>query len=73
MGKKIPKRKPTENITKIITLNKNNKKQSYDKFNRKLNKLKKKYQHNAHKFLKASGLNIPNITVRQQINILKTL
>ena len=73
MGKNIPKRKPTENITKIITLNKNNKKQSYVKLNRKLNKLKKKYQYNAHKFLKASGLNIPNITVRQQISILKTL
>ena len=72
MGKNIPKRKPTENITKIITLNKNNKKQSYVKLNRKLNKLKK-YEHNAHKFLKASGLNIPNITVRQQISILKAL
>ena len=38
--------------------------------NKRLNKLKKKNQHDANKFLSASGLNIPNIKVRPQIRIL---
>ena len=49
------------------------KKQSYVKLNKKLNKPKTKCQHNTHKFLSASGLNIPNIKVRQQISILNAM
>ena len=58
-------------LNKNIALNKNNWKQSNVKLNKKLNKLNKKYQHNAHEFLSEPGLNIPNIKVKQQMSILK--
>ena len=57
-------------LNKNIALSKNNRKQSYVNLNEKLNKLNKKYQRNAHKFLSEPGLNIPNIEVKQQMSIL---